>query len=204
MPSRHAAGAWQARGGFVGVSHGRASLRCVSPTPVCFVPGGVSAPGWVPAPLWVHRTGNVSRFGSQPPRPDPAFPCPGKPSASLPPRALLRSMLQPLLTPRRDRWTRQGIACTGGTWLIPLAGLCLQPLALTLLAPRPSPALRQRHPPPLPITVASGHHRGALPILAACSCLCLSAPPAAKSSDSCQENTKSHQNLPKTGACWWR
>lgn len=58
---------------------------------------------------------------------------------SLPPRALHRSMLQPLLTPYRDRWTRQGIACAGGTvqtLLIPLAGLSLQPLTLTLSGTR--------------------------------------------------------------------
>lgn len=111
---------------------------CV-PTLVGFVPKRVSVSGWGPAPLWLHRTRNAPQFVLRTPRPDPASLCPGKTLASLPPRASLRSMLQPLLTPRRDRWTRQGIACTGGTWLIPLAGLCLQPLDLTLPVPWRSP-----------------------------------------------------------------
>ena len=60
VPSRHAAGAWQARGGVVGVSHGRASRCCVSPTPPCVVPKGVLCWGrGSPATFWVHRTGNT-------------------------------------------------------------------------------------------------------------------------------------------------
>lgn len=55
---------------------------------------------------------------------------------SLPPRALHRSMLQPLLTPYRDRWTRLGIACTGGDCAnvanppgkAQLAAACLNPV----------------------------------------------------------------------------
>lgn len=207
VPSQHAAGAWQAPRGSIGVSHGRASRCGMSPTPARFVPKGVSVLEGVQQLCGCLELGTLPPdFGFQPPKPDPASPCLGKPSASLLPRALLRSMLQPLLTPRRDRWTRQGIACTGGTWLIPLAGLCLRPLALTLPMLWRSPSSRAASPTWCPSLWPLGTAAGLYPQGSAYfSRLLPSQPLLFSSRKELPEDTttKTHQNLPKTVACWW-
>lgn len=95
-----------------------------SPSTLCVCARGVSS----------TTVENASHCGFQPPGARSCTPLLREAFGLAVPRAVLRSMLQPLLTPRRDRWTRQGIACTGGT-LIPVPGLCLQLLTLTLPMP---------------------------------------------------------------------